>query len=106
MGQDVKHRIISQQDVVKFLASVPDAFVFPEPLPALYLGIVPVCKRILCAELIKNCERWLEAPGIRGDCLLEPEPLYIVDPDYTWMICLTTENTPDGGTWCILLEKG
>lgn len=103
-GDNVAFEVISQIALIEKLQSVKDVFIFSEPLEALYLGLEPRSIRIPCCDLLKNYDHWLRNPALRGNSLLEIEPLYILDPEYNWLLIITTENTNTGGTICFLLQ--
>ena len=85
--------IISYEEVVSKISSEQMVHVFPEPLPALYMGIEPASKKVSTASLLHNKD------------VLRIEPLYIVSDDFSWMIVLTTENTLDGKQLCCWTER-
>lgn len=95
--------ILSQEEVLRHLRQQPEMLVFTEPLPDLYLGTDVPCRLISGEDIVGNSEFWQQSVNERGHTILEIEPLYIVGLDLSWLIVVTPENTPDGGTLCVLV---
>ena len=94
----VDAQIISQSEVEDLLRKVDSVLVLPEPLPSMYMGIEPAFREISGKEILES-----------GKCcdindLFSIEPLYIVCLEDSWMIVLTTENTPAGDQLIALLK--
>jgi hypothetical protein len=97
--------LITQRDMMQLLQKTPFVYAFPEPLPALYLGAEPGYS-ILCTK--EGRESSLYPVGILdedGYNAFSVEPLYLICEDISWMIVLTTENTPSGDQLCALLTR-
>ena len=96
--------IISQKDVMQHLHTTADAYILPECLPAIDLGIEPAYMRLsdffLQDEAPPPCRTW----KIDTATLFQIEPLYIINSDFSWMIVLTTENLPSGEQLCVFVE--
>lgn len=95
---------ISRPEILQQLQNAKYVFILPELLPTLYIGSDPSYMAMRFSDLERVCEAWSNNPLIRGNCIFEIEPLYIVSCDFRWMIVLTTENTPSGEQLCILMH--
>lgn len=104
-GIGIEGSVISEREVITYLRETKNVYVFPEPLPAFYLGCEVECKRMSTQELISSSSDWPHNYPVRGVTCFEIEPLYIINSDYSWMIVLTTENTPNGGQMCLLVSE-
>ena len=96
--------IISQYDVLQQLRRFSSVYILPELLPAIYLGIEPAYKLVKCSSFPEDNESLFGNATLGEWNLLDVEPLYIVSCDFSWMIVLTTENTPSGERLCAYME--
>lgn len=103
--QGTDAEILSPQEVLQQLRQCPSVFLFPEPLPSLYLDADPAYALVATSALIDNAEPWRSNSLCRGNSVLEIEPLYIVSCDDSWMIVLTTENTRTGDQLCVRITR-
>ncbi len=91
--------IISMDDVKKKLQNVKSVYILPEPLPAMYMGMEPNYRLVSCEEILNDDAK-------NGKChYWQIEPIYIINTDYSWMIVLTTENTPSGEQMIALVNR-
>ena len=85
---------LSQGAVLATVEQVSDVYVLSEPLPAFYQGIEPTYSLVPSTSFICKFSEYAKA-----------EPLYLISNDFSWMIAMTTENTPSGEQLCVLLKK-
>lgn len=97
--------IVTWHEVLQLLHETPFVFAFPEPLPFLYLGAEPVYSIFPTEELLEGSPYPAGTSNSKKTNVLAIEPLYLICSDHSWMIALTTENTPSGGQLCALLPR-
>lgn len=98
-------QVLSKCAVLQQLQQAASVFVFPEPLPALYIGAEPAYAIVPSAKILDHSSHWINHSMEKGKCILEIEPLYIMNTNCSWMIVLTPENTPSGSQLCVLLTR-
>lgn len=98
-------QILSRSAVLQQLQQTSSVLVFPEPLPALYIGVEPTYAVVPSVKILAHSSHWINDSMEKGKCILEIEPLYIIDTNHSWMIVLTPENTPIGDQLCVLLNR-
>lgn len=102
--QSSEAQVLSQRGVLQQLQQTSSVLVFPEPLPALYIGAEPAYSVVPSAKILDHSSDWINHSTEKGKCILEIEPLYIMSTNCSWMIVLTPENTPSGSQLCVLLN--
>lgn len=100
-------KIVTWQDILRLLRKTSFVYAFPEPLPSLYLGAEPAYSVFRTEEVLARATHLTGAStsneeGYNGFTI---EPLYLICADCSWMIALTTENTPSGDQLCALLPR-
>ena len=86
--------IISQPDVIFTIKQTPEIFVLSEPLSAFYRNTEPDYTLLPSSEFVADFAEYAKE-----------EPLYLLSRDFSWMIILTTENTPSGEQLCVLMKN-
>lgn len=86
--------IISQTDVIFTIKHTPEIFVLSEPLPAFCRNTELDYTLVPSSEFVADFAEYAKE-----------EPLYLLSKDFSWMIILTTENTPSGEQLCVLLKN-
>jgi hypothetical protein len=94
---------IDEEFVKNKVATVSSVVLLPEPLSAIYLGVEPAHTIVRSKDIIVDQDSIADCKG--NQILTDLEPLYIVDENFTWMIVLTTENTPDGKQLCVFVPN-
>ena len=86
--------IIPFEKVTRIIDTNQFVYIIPEPLPAIYMGVKPAYKKVRASSLLQEHKEYLKV-----------EPVYIISEDFSWMIVLTTENTPDGKQLCCYTRR-
>lgn len=89
--------ILGCQSALDLLAVPTNVYVLPEFLPALYMGVTPAYQTICSTSLLE--------PNSLERKMLNIEPLYVVNCDFSWMLVFTTENTPSGDQLCGIIKN-
>lgn len=97
--------ILTRECALKKIKESPVVFAFPEVLPAIYLGVAPTCAVVRTSKIALDISHEDCILAMDGYSIFGFEPLYIVDQDYSWMIVMTPENTPDGKQICALISR-
>lgn len=97
--------IIPISELPHLLRRETSVVIVPEPLPAMYMGIEPAFKAVSREIILDSLANYQDSPLVRCKSILEVEPVYLFSADLSWMIALTTENTPDGQRLCVLVRK-
>ena len=71
-----------------------EVYVLPEPLPAFYH------QQEVAYAVVSSCDF---TEGFSE--YVKTEPLYVINNNFSWMIVLTTENTPNGEQLCIFAKN-
>ena len=86
--------IISQEDALLTVKQTSEIYILSEPLPAFYWKTEPDYAFVPSSEFVANFTEYTKT-----------EPLYLLSKDFSWMIIMTTENTPSGEQLCVLLKN-
>lgn len=86
---------ISHADICSLLENSDSVIVFPEPLPALYLGASPafVSFQSCNDNMLKETRLW------------KVEPIYLASATLSWLIAMTPENTLSGSQLCVMVKN-
>lgn len=96
--------VMSNEEIISLLGCVSTVLLFPEPLPAIYLGVEPEFERLSSDTVIRAMTTDSDVTVRKENNILGEEPLYLVDCNFTWMLIFTTETTSNGERLCVLLH--